>query len=116
MATILREASFTTVEAEEAFETPPIDLRGGDRFSLQVVVDEDSSSGATVTFQKSNDAVNWNNIANSTAISADGSIWLEQTVYDYAWVKAVFAIASGSMDVDIKFVLSSICPPSGANL
>lgn len=52
-------------------------------------------SGASVTFQKSNDGVNWINIEATTSISADGSVLLSQPNVCYRYFKAVKAITAG---------------------
>lgn len=53
----------------------------------------------SVTFQKSNDGTNWINIQSATAISADGSVMLEQANVSYRYFKAVKAMDSGVIDL-----------------
>lgn len=52
-------------------------------------------AGATVTFQKSNDGVNWINIQAATSIATDGSVLLTQANVSYRYFKAVKAITAG---------------------
>ncbi len=76
----------------------------------------DAITGGEITFQKSNDAVNWSDIAAGTAITVDAAVWLDVTAYSYAWVRASLEIDSGSFTVDLKLLIKSISPVASANL
>lgn len=56
-------------------------------------------SGATVTFQKSNDQVNWIDVQTGTAISADGSAMIENGAVSYRYLKVVKALTAGQVDL-----------------
>lgn len=56
-------------------------------------------SGASVTFQKSNDASNWIDVQTATAISADGSVMIENAAVSYRWLKVVKALTAGQVDL-----------------
>ncbi|NJO18756.1 MAG: hypothetical protein HC838_00020 [Spirulinaceae cyanobacterium RM2_2_10] len=56
-------------------------------------------AGASVTFRKSNDGVNWIDIQAATAITVDGSVMIEQPNVSYRYVKAVKALTSGQVDL-----------------
>lgn len=56
-------------------------------------------AGASVTFQKSNDQVNWVDIQAATSISADGSVLLSQPNVSYRYFKAVKALTAGQVDL-----------------
>jgi hypothetical protein len=56
-------------------------------------------SGATVTFQKSNDGINWVNIQSATSITVDGSVMIEQPNVSYRYFKAVKALTAGVVDL-----------------
>lgn len=52
-------------------------------------------TGASVTFQKSNDGVNWEDIQAATSITTDGSVLLTQPNVSYRYFKAVKAFTTG---------------------
>jgi len=56
-------------------------------------------SGASVTFQKSNDGTNWINIQSATTITVDGSVAIEQANVSYRYFKAVKALTAGQVDL-----------------
>lgn len=56
-------------------------------------------AGASVTFKKSNDAVNWINIQAATSIAADGTVMLTQPDVSYRYFKAVKALTAGVVDL-----------------
>lgn len=55
-------------------------------------------SDATVTFQKSNDAVNWVNIQSPTSITMDGTVMIEQVDVSYQYFRVVKGLVSGVLD------------------
>lgn len=55
-------------------------------------------AGASVTFQESNDNVNWTNVQTATAITVDGSVVLKQIAY-LRYFKAVKALTAGAVDL-----------------
>lgn len=54
-------------------------------------------AGASVTFRKSNDAVNWIDIQTATSITVDGSVMIEQPNVSYRYFKAVKALTAGEV-------------------
>lgn len=60
-------------------------------------------SGASIKYQKSADGVNWTDISGASAsITAAGEYWYEASNVAYGQIRAVFAIASGSIDLQIN--------------
>lgn len=60
-------------------------------------------AGASVKFQKSADGSNWTDIAGASAsITAAGEYWFEAADVAYEGLRAVFAITSGSINLDIS--------------
>lgn len=57
-------------------------------------------AGASVTFQKSNDRVNFIDIQTATAITVDGSVMIENGAVSFRYLKIVKALTAG--DVDVK--------------
>lgn len=57
-------------------------------------------AGATVTFQKSNDATNWLDIQAATSVTIDGSTLLVQPDVSYRYFKVVKALTAGTFDLD----------------
>ncbi len=62
-------------------------------------------SGASVTFQKSNDGTNWVDIAAATAITVDGSTMIENTAVCYRYFKAVKALTAGVVDLEVNVLV-----------
>lgn len=87
------------VADEDPGDSEIVDLAGASKFSCQAVYVDDSSSGAEITFQASNDKVNWVDIQAATSISSSGQVMLEQPNVDYRWFKVVKAIDSGSLNL-----------------
>jgi hypothetical protein len=56
-------------------------------------------AGASVTFRKSNDAVNWIDIQTATSITVDGTVMIEQANVSYRYFKAVKALTAGVVDL-----------------
>lgn len=56
-------------------------------------------AGASVTFRKSNDAINWIDVQAATAITVDGSVMIEQPNVSYRYFKAVKALTAGVVDL-----------------
>ena len=56
-------------------------------------------AGASITFQKSNDGVNFENIQAATSITVDGSVLLVQPNVSYRYFKAVKALTAGQVDL-----------------
>lgn len=56
-------------------------------------------AGASITFKKSNDRTNWENIQAATAITIDGSVLLSQPNVSYRYFKAVKALTAGVVDL-----------------
>ncbi len=52
-------------------------------------------SGASITFKRSNDRVNWETIQTATTITVDGSVLLVQPNVSYRYFKAVKALTAG---------------------
>jgi hypothetical protein len=90
---------FLDVPLDEAGDSEVVDLKGASKFSCQAIYVVNTPSGASVTFQKSNDSVNWNDIQAATSITVDGSAFVEQANVDYRYFKAVKALASGTVDL-----------------
>ncbi len=59
----------------------------------------DALSNASVTFQKSNDGVNWINIQSATSITVDGSVLLEQPNVSYRYFQVVKDLDAGVFDL-----------------
>lgn len=56
-------------------------------------------AGASVTFRKSNDGVDWIDVQTATSITVDGSVMTEQPNVSYRYFKAVKALTSGQVDL-----------------
>lgn len=56
-------------------------------------------AGASVTFQKSNDGVNWINIQSATSVSSDGAVMIDQPNVSYRYMKIVKAITAGVVNL-----------------
>lgn len=56
-------------------------------------------AGASVTFQKSNDGVNFENIQAATSITVDGSVMINQPNVSYRYLRVVKALTAGIVDV-----------------
>lgn len=56
-------------------------------------------SGASLTFQGSNDGTNWTNLQTATSISADGSVLLEKANVAFRYFRAVKALTAGQVDL-----------------
>ncbi len=59
----------------------------------------ESLSGASVTFQKSNDGEHWVNIQSATSITNDGTVFISQPNVSYRYFRAVKAISAGAFDL-----------------
>lgn len=57
-------------------------------------------AGASVEFFKSNDGSNWTSIQTATAITVDGSVFLEVANVSYRYFKVVKSLTAGIVDVD----------------
>lgn len=82
----------TLVDAEAG---TPIDLADAGADGSVNTFTATALAGASVTFQKSNDAENWLDIQAATSISADGSVLLSQPNVAYRYFKAVKGLTSG---------------------
>ncbi len=108
MAKILRESTIATGTLTEETAGVPIDVRGGDHLSIQAVVTATGVADAAIRFDKSNDGVNWTEIAAETEITASGSFWLDQPTYDYNWVRVWFTLSDGTISSSLNILLKSI--------
>lgn len=74
--------------------------------SVQIIISAVSSpSGASVKLQASNDDINYTDISGtSSAISATGNILINVDGAGYKYIRAVFAIASGTITAEVIFV------------
>lgn len=89
------------IPSDDPGESEIVDLNGADRFSCHAIYVDDSSSGATLDFQCSNDGINFVNIQAQTAISSSGQVMLEQANVEYRYFKVVKDIASGDLDLKL---------------
>jgi hypothetical protein len=87
------------LDAEAGTEIALVDAGVGTQTITAVAL-----AGASVTFQKSNDAVNWIDIQTATTISATGQVMYEKTDPTYRYIKAVKAITAGSVDLNVIMV------------
>lgn len=78
--------------------TPIVLLDAGSNGAVNTVTAE-ALSGASFTFQKSNDRVNWINIQAATSVTVDGSEMLQQPDVSYRYFKVVKALDSGVFDL-----------------
>lgn len=90
----------STIDPDAGGDSDVVCLDGANKFSCQAVYTVDTPVGATVTFQASNDQVNWTNIQSATSISGNGSTFLEVANVSYRYFKAVKAISSGEVDLE----------------
>lgn len=90
---------FADVDSDAAGDSAVVSLNGADKFSCQLIYTVDSPVNASVTFQKSNDGVNWTDIQVATSIAADGTVILEVANVSYRWFKAVKALDSGTVNL-----------------
>ena len=56
-------------------------------------------SGASVTFQKSNDGLNWIDLQVATSITVDATVIVEVANVSYRYFKAVKALTAGQVDL-----------------
>ena len=63
-------------------------------------------AGASVTFQCSNDGVNFVNIQSATSITTDGSLMLSVNPVSYQYLKIVKAITAGAVNISATIVVS----------
>lgn len=77
----------------------PVDITGQGSSGATNTATGVALSGASVTFQKSNDQTNWVNIQAATSITVDGSVLLSQPDVSYRYFKAVKAITAGIVDL-----------------
>lgn len=98
-ARLIEKDIMTDVPLDEAGDSEIIDLTEADKFSCQAIYVVDTPVGASVTFRCSNDLTTWTDIQAATAISADGSVMLNQPNIDYRYFKAVKALDSGTVDL-----------------
>lgn len=62
-------------------------------------------SGASVTFQKSNDGTNWIDVQTATSITVDGSVMIENAAVSYRYFKAVKALTAGVVDLQVNVLV-----------
>jgi hypothetical protein len=98
---LIEKNIFVGVATDDAGDSEIIDMAGADRFSCQAIYDATGASGATLTFQKSNDGDSWVNIQSATNIGTDGTVMLEVANVDFRYFKAVKAIDSGDVDLEV---------------
>lgn len=94
---LIEKTIFSGLDPDEGGDSEVIDLDGASKFSCQAVYTVDTPVDASVTFQKSNDGVNWNDIEVATAITTAGTVMVEQANVSYRYFKAVKAIGSGDV-------------------
>ncbi len=98
MARIIEEyLDFGAIEPDEAGNSEAVTVDNVASLSCQAIYTVDTPTGATVTFQKSNDGTNWVAIQAATAISANGSVMLDISVVTFKYFRAVKAISSGDV-------------------
>jgi len=56
-------------------------------------------AGASVTFNRSNDRVNWLTIQAATTVTVDGGVMIEQANVSYRWFKVTKAVTAGAFDL-----------------
>ncbi len=98
-AVLVSKQIFLDVETDDAGTSEIICLDGADKFSCQAVYDVTTPTGATVTFQASNDRVNWTAIQASTSMAVDGSTILEVPNVSYRYFRTAKAISAGDVDL-----------------
>lgn len=57
-------------------------------------------AGATVKLEKSNDGSSWSDVAAATAITADGTVWLEKDRPGFRYARVSYTLTAGSMSTD----------------
>jgi len=82
-----------------AFAETPIDITNQGSNGATNTITGVALAGASVTFQCSNDGTNWADIQAATAITVDGSTFLNQPNVSYRYFKAVKALTSGQVDL-----------------
>lgn len=87
------------IASDDAGSTDIVDLNGASKFSCHAIYIDDSSVGATLDFQCSNDRENWTNIEAQTVISASGQVMLEQPNVAYRYFKVVKGLSSGDLEL-----------------
>jgi len=65
-------------------------------------------AGASVTFQRSNNRVNWESVSPATSITVDGSVMLLQPDVSYRYFKVLKSLTAG--EVDVKALILVIGP------
>ncbi len=95
--TIQLAASLVDAEAGDA-----IDLTNTGADGSVATFTATALAGASVTFKKSNDRINWENIQAATTITVDGSVMLVQPDVSYRYFKAVKALTAGVVDLKAK--------------
>lgn len=68
-------------------------------------VTPEALSGATITYQKSNDGENWANIQAATAVTTDGSEIISQENVSYRYFKVVKAMDAGVFDLNCNILV-----------
>jgi hypothetical protein len=92
-----------TTEITSATNSASQLLRYADNCAVQIITsvvgeDAEAPDTASVKLQASNDNVNWSDISNTTNnITAVGNIVINLQDIGYKWIRAVFAIADGTM-------------------
>lgn len=96
---MLKTILLPTTVVSAATNTAAQNLRYADNAAVQVITSAiDAPVSASVKLQASNDNVNWFDIANtSNNITATGNIVINLQDVGYKWLRAAFAIASGTI-------------------
>ncbi len=98
-ARIVEKDILADVAEGDAGESAIVDLNFASKFSCQAIYVVDAPVDASITYQASNDGEHWTDIEAATAITVDGSSFLEQPNVAYRYFKAVKALTSGTVDL-----------------
>ncbi len=86
-----------------------VNVIGGKWISCQAVITNSSAPGsASVILQKSNDGTNWVSQGSATTVSGDGNFFLDVTDPEGAYYRAFAAIASGSFDCNLNWLVKGL--------
>ena len=67
-----------------------------------------SLAGATVKLEKSNDNVNWSDVAAATSITADGTTWLEIDRPKFRWLRISYTLTAGRLSSDNHVLVKGV--------
>jgi hypothetical protein len=105
LTTTLHEKTYPFAAISTATYSTAIDVSRAKSISIQVDSVVSTPSGANVSIQRSNDGVTWAIKGSAVNITANGTVWVEDTTPNYKFMRIAYAISSGAITTSACHVL-----------